>query len=152
MKEKGKSVPASGGEDACSADGFSPIASLYLPSVFTCLRVPFVFSAAFEAEKMMKRPACWEFVLRCFFFCAEMSAEMKAMAGTILCVCWFPFLSFSLCVISFSGFLLCFYSGSDSVFCSGFFFVFLEICIYSARIPSCVRYQVSIKLILFFEV
>jgi hypothetical protein len=40
-------------EDACSADGFSPTASFYLPSVLTCLRVLFVFSAAFEAEKMM---------------------------------------------------------------------------------------------------
>jgi hypothetical protein len=38
-------------EDACSADGFSPTASLYLPSALTCLRVPFVFSAAFEAER-----------------------------------------------------------------------------------------------------
>jgi len=54
----------------------------------------------------------------------------------------------SLCVLFLS---LGFCSGSDSVFCSGFFFVFLEICIYSARIPSCVRYQVSIKLIFFLK-
>jgi len=43
------------------------------------------------------------------FLCAGVSAEMKAMAGKILCVCWFPFLSFSLCIISFSGFLLWFW-------------------------------------------
>jgi len=87
MKEKGKSVPASGGEDACSADGFSPIASLYLTSVFTCLRVPFVFSAAFEAEKMMKRPACWEFVLRCFFFlCRDVCKDEGNGGDNSLCM------------------------------------------------------------------
>jgi hypothetical protein len=32
------------------------------------------------------------------------------------------------------------------------FFSYPEICIYSARVPSLVRNQVSIKLILFFEV
>jgi len=35
------------GEDACSADGFSSFAPLYLPSMFACLRVAFVFFSGF---------------------------------------------------------------------------------------------------------
>jgi len=85
-------------EDACSADGFSPTASLYLPSVLTCLRFPFVFSAAFEAEKMMKRPACCEFVL---ILGLSLSAGTKAMAKPIL---------LSVLPLYFSFSLLCFFS------------------------------------------
>ena len=80
-------------EDACSADGFSPTASLYLPSVLTCLRFPFVFSAAFEAEKMMKRPACCEFVL---ILGLSLSAGTKAMAKPILLSVLPLYFSFSL--------------------------------------------------------
>jgi hypothetical protein len=81
-------------EDACSADGFSPTASLFLPSVLTCLRFLFVFSAAFETKKMMKRPACCEFVL---ILGLSLSAGTKAMAktNTPLCVAPSLFLLFS---------------------------------------------------------
>jgi len=68
-------------EDVCSADGFSPTASLYLPSVLTCMHFLFVFSTAFEAEKMMKRTACYEFVL---ILGLSLSTATKAMAEPIL--------------------------------------------------------------------
>jgi hypothetical protein len=74
------------------------------------------FSVAFNTKKMML--ACCEFVLGVFFFCARMSAEMKAMARTIICVCWFPFLLLSLCIISLWVFLLCSCSSSILFFCS----------------------------------
>jgi len=91
---------ASGGEDACSADGFLPIASLYLPSVFTCMRVPFVFSAAFEAEKMMKRPACWEFVLILGFRCLQGRRHWQGQYSS-LCIAALLF-SPSLCLLFLS--------------------------------------------------
>jgi hypothetical protein len=122
-KEKGKSVPASGGEDACSADGFSPIASPYLPSVFTCLRVLFVFSAAFETEKMMKRPACWEFVLILGFRCLQGRRQWQGQYSS-LCIAALLF-SPSLCVL-FLSLDLCFvfplFFSPVSGFSSGFSF------------------------------
>jgi len=100
-------------EDACSADGFSPSASLYLPSMLTCLRFPFVFLAAFEAKKMMKRPACCEFVLILGF---SLSAGTKAMAKPIL---------LSVLLLDFSFSFLCFsLFGSCSLFRSSLFFLF----------------------------
>jgi hypothetical protein len=63
---------------------------------FASVPVCFILSAA--PEMMMKVPAfCYWFGC---FFCAGMSAEMKAMAMTILYVCCISFLSFSLCIIS----------------------------------------------------
>jgi hypothetical protein len=41
-------------EDAFSADGSSPAAPLYLPSTFTCLRVPFVFFF-----QLLLKPSRW---------------------------------------------------------------------------------------------
>jgi len=108
-------------EDACSADGFSPTASLFLPSVLTCLRFLFVFSAAFETKKMMKRPACCEFVL---ILGLSLSAVTKAMAktNTPLCVAPSLFLLFSVfffCLVRpLSFFPPCF-------FCSPLFSVFM---------------------------
>jgi len=62
------------------------------------------------------------------FFYAGTSAEMKAIAGTILCVYWIPFLSFSLCIISLlRGFCFCFGS-SFSVLDSVFFFLGCVLC------------------------
>ena len=97
-------------EDACSADGFSSTGSLYLPSVLTCMRFLFVFSASFEAEKMMKRPTCYEFVL---ILGLSLSAGTKAMAEPIL-------LSVSLLYFSFS-FSCFFLFGSCSLFRSSLF-------------------------------
>ena len=85
MKVERKSVPASGGKDACSADGFSPIAPLYLPSMFTCLRARFFCSAAFETEKMMKRPACWEFALILGFRCLQGRRQWQSQYSS-LCI------------------------------------------------------------------
>jgi hypothetical protein len=81
--------------------------------LFASVPVCFILSAA--PEMMMKVPAfCYWFGC---FFCAGMSAEMKAMAMTILYVCCISFLSFSLCIISllwvfcsvFSAFFLYFF-------------------------------------------
>jgi hypothetical protein len=79
-------------EDACNADGFLPTASLYLPSMLTCLRFLFVFSATFEVEKMMKRSACCEFVL---ILGLSLSAGTKAIAKPILLVVLLLYFSFS---------------------------------------------------------
>ena len=81
--------------------------------LFASVPVCFILSAALVM--MMKVPAfCYWFGC---LFCAGMSAEMKAMAMTILYVCCISFLSFSLCIISllwvfcsvFSAFFLCFF-------------------------------------------
>jgi hypothetical protein len=101
-------------EDVCSADGFSPTASLYLPSVLTCMHFLFVFSTAFEAEKMMKRTACYEFVL---ILGLSLSTATKAMAEPIL----HPVL---LLCLSFS-FLCFFFFGSCSLFRSSLFLFLL---------------------------
>ena len=90
-------------EDACSADGFSPTASLYLPSVLTCMRFLFVFSASFEAEKMMKRPTCYEFVL---ILGLSLSAGTKAMAEPILLSVSLLYFSFSFSCFFFVRFVL----------------------------------------------
>jgi hypothetical protein len=58
---------------------------------------------------------------------------------------------FFLC-FSLLGFLVMASSGVSSFRVSLSFFSYPEICIYSVRVPSRVRNQVSIKLILFFEV
>jgi len=53
----------------------------------------------------------FEIWVLCWFFYTGTSAEMKAIAGTILYVCWISFLSFSPCIISLLWgffFLLCF--------------------------------------------
>ena len=73
--------------------------------LFASVPVCFILSAALVM--MMKVPAfCYWFGC---LFCAGMSAEMKAMAMTILYVCCISFLSFSLCIISSLWvFLLCF--------------------------------------------
>jgi len=63
------------------------------------------------------------------FLYAGTSAEMKAIAGTILCVYWIPFLSFSLCIIFLlRGFCFCF--GSSFPFLTLYFFwvVFCVLC------------------------
>ena len=75
-------------EDAYSADGSSPAASLCLPSALTCLRVPFVFSATFEAEKVMKRLACWElacweFVLILGFRCLQGRRQWQSQYSSL---------------------------------------------------------------------
>jgi len=81
--------------------------------LFASVPVCFILSAA--PEMMMKVPTfCYWFGC---FFCVGMSAEMKAMAMTILYICYISFLSFSLCIISllwvfcsvFSAFFLCFF-------------------------------------------
>jgi len=125
MKGERKERPFSGGEDACSADGFSSIAPLYLPSMFTCLRVPFVFSAAFEIEKMMKRLACWEFVLILGFHCLQGRRQWQSQYSS-LCIATFLF-SPSLCVL-FLSLDLCsvfpLFVSPVSSFSSGFSFSF----------------------------
>ena len=56
-------------EDAYSADGSSPAASLCLPSALTCLHVPFVFSATLKLRRWWRgRPALnwfWFWVFLC---------------------------------------------------------------------------------------
>jgi hypothetical protein len=50
----------------------------------------------------------FEIWVLCWFFYTGTSAEMKAIAGTILYVCWISFLSFSPCIISLLwGFFFC---------------------------------------------
>jgi len=94
-----------------------------------------LFFLAFSVLMMMNWGRCWlllpirdlGFVLG--FFYAGTSAEMKAIAGTILCVYWIPFLSFSLCIISLlRGFCFCF--GSSFPFLTLYFFwvVFCVLC------------------------
>jgi hypothetical protein len=90
-------------EDACNADGFLPTASLYLPSMLTCLRFLFVFSATFEVEKMMKRSACCEFVL---ILGLSLSAGTKAIAKPILLVVLLLYFSFSFLCFFFVWFML----------------------------------------------
>jgi len=54
-------------EDAYSADGSSPAASLCLPSALTCLHVPFVFSATLKLRRWWRgRPALNWFWFRVF--------------------------------------------------------------------------------------
>ncbi|KAG6777203.1 hypothetical protein POTOM_017019 [Populus tomentosa] len=50
-----------------------------------CMPFPFVYSATFEAKRMMKRPACWEFllILSFFFVCRD---ESNGKTNTPLCV------------------------------------------------------------------
>ena len=56
-------------EDAYSADGSSPAASLCLPYALTCLHVPFVFSATLKLRRWWRgRPALnwfWFWVFLC---------------------------------------------------------------------------------------
>ncbi|KAL9378477.1 hypothetical protein Peur_029812 [Populus x canadensis] len=71
------------------------------------------------------------------FFYAGTSAEMKAIAGTILCVYWIPFLSFSLCIISLLR-VFCFCFGSSfSGLIALFFWVFSAsgVLTFSALVP-----------------
>jgi len=73
-----------------------------------------------------------------FFFYVGTSAEMKVIAGTILCVYWIPFLSFSLCIISLlRGFCFCF--GSSFPFSTLYFFGLCFVCSvflrFSSKIP-----------------
>jgi hypothetical protein len=49
-------------------------------------------------------------------------------------------------------FLLCFFSPFFFLYIISPLCAYTEICIYSVRVPSCVRNKVSIKLILFFEI
>jgi hypothetical protein len=107
-------------KDACSADGFSPTASLYLPSVLTCLRFLFVFSAVFEAKKMMKRPACSEFV---FIMGLSLFAGTKAMAKTNTPLCVAPSLFLLFSMFFFVWFVLS-VSFLPVFFCSPLFFLF----------------------------
>ena len=108
-------------EDACSADGFLPTASLYLPSALTCLHVPFVFSAAFEAEKVMKRPTYFELVL---ILCLSLSAGTKAMAKPILLSVLLLYISFSFLRFFFCFILWFFY---PFVLCRLSFFLFFSL-------------------------
>ena len=92
-------------EDAYSADGSSPAASLCLPSALTCLRVPFVFSATFEAEKVMKRLACWElacweFVLILGFRCLQGRRQWQSQYSSMFIAALL--FSLSLCVLFLS--------------------------------------------------
>jgi hypothetical protein len=91
--------------------------------VFTCLRVLFVFSAAFETEKMMKRPACWEFVLILGFRCLQGRRQWQGQYSS-LCIAALLF-SPSLCVL-FLSLDLCFvfplFFSPVSGFSSGFSF------------------------------
>jgi hypothetical protein len=87
-------------EDAYSADGSSPAASLCLPSALTCLRVPFVFSATFEAEKVMKRLACWEFVLILGFRCLQGRRQWQSQYSSLFIAALL--FSLSLCVLFLS--------------------------------------------------
>ena len=65
-------------EDACSADGSSPMVSLLSSfcAHFVCVSSSFS-SATFETKKMMERPACCELVVDSGF-----SAGTKTMAKT----------------------------------------------------------------------
>ena len=65
-------------EDACSADGSSPMVSLLSSfcAHFVCVSSSF-FSATFETKKMMEWPACCELVVDSGF-----SAGTKTMAKT----------------------------------------------------------------------
>ncbi|KAL9384079.1 hypothetical protein Peur_024402 [Populus x canadensis] len=110
-------------EDAYSADGSSPAASLCLPSALTCLHVPFFFSATFEAEKVMKRPTCSELVL---IPGLSLSAGTKVIAKPILLSVLLLYFSFSflrfflfypLVFLPVRG-LLCFCSSSLYYLCS----------------------------------
>jgi len=125
-------------EDAYSADGSSPAASLCLLSALTCLRVPFVFSATLKlrgwwwgwpAENWPVGNLFWFWV---FLVCRD---EGNGRANTRLCVL---LLSCSLCLSVYYFFLwiytlfflcsflqfLVFRLGLASVFSSPAFFIF----------------------------
>ena len=89
-----------------------------------------------------------------FFACFSVLGSVFGLIFPSL-FCIFFWVDFCLCSSSVSVFILCFFffflyfrvSLKSSSFSS-----YPKICIYSARVPSRVRNQVSIKLILFFEV
>ena len=83
---------------------------LLLPFIFLLCSLVCVFflffSAAFETEKMMKKPACWEFVLILGFHCLQGRRQWQSQYSS-LCIAallfspslCFLFLSLDLCSV-----------------------------------------------------